>query len=121
MPKNIPAMTIAKEQPMPVRKRTLTFFQQRLTPALILAFVSIQNAYAQAFGGGMGQAICSFKNSPVPAIVAAVSIISIAVLLILNEGKGLGSWVVKVIVGVALITSIGSIITILVPGGSLGC
>ena len=94
---------------------------RRIIQAFALATVSVQNAYAQSFGSGMGNAICQFKNSPVPAIIAAVAIIAIAILLILNEGKGLGSWVVKVIIGVAVIASIGSVVTILVPNSSLGC
>lgn len=96
-------------------------FPRRVIQALALATVSVQNAYAQSFGSGMGNAICSFKNSSIPAIIAAVAIIAIAILLILNEGKGLGSWVVKVIIGVAVIASIGSVVTILVPNSSLGC
>lgn len=100
------------------RNRSLS---RRVIQALSLATVSVQNAYAQTFGADMGNVICQFKNSPVPAIIAAVAIITIAVLLILNEGKGLGSWVVKVIIGVAIIVSIGSIVTLVVPNSSLGC
>ncbi|MEY2152276.1 hypothetical protein AB7849_15330 [Rhodanobacter sp. 115] len=97
------------------------YLTRRLAPAVALATISIDNAYAQSFGTGMGGAICAFKNSPMPTIIAAVAIIAIAVMLILNEGKGLGSWVVKVIIGVGIIASIGSIVTILVPNGTLGC
>lgn len=97
------------------------YLSRRLAPALALAIMSIQNAYAQSFGGGMGNAVCRFVTSPVIAIIAAIAIIVVAIMLVLGEGKGLGSRVVQIIVGIAVIASIGTIVGWVVPSASLGC
>lgn len=94
---------------------------RRAAAAFLLLMVSVEQATAQVLASNMGTAICKFKDSGIVPIIAAVAIIAIAVMLILNEGKGLGGWVVRIIIGVAIILEIGVVVTWLVPSGTLGC
>lgn len=72
-------------------------------------------------GSGMGNGICRFIQSPIIAIVAAIAILAVAFMLILNEGKGLGGWVVRIVIGIAIIMSIGTVIGWLGLTQSIGC
>lgn len=100
--------------------RTFTRFMVGTALALI-ASASQAQMVGSDIGAGLMQGVCNFVHSPIIAFVAAAAIIIVAVLLILNEGKGLGSFVVRIAIGIAVIMSIGTILGWLGLTSAMGC
>lgn len=101
--------------------RRFTRFMVGAALALVAGASQAQSFNGGNIGGGLLQSICQFTHSPIIAFVAAAAIIIVAVLLILNEGKGLGSFVVRIAIGIAVILSLGTILGWLGLTSAIGC
>jgi len=72
-----------------------------------------------SLGGGMWDAICEFLKSPIVTVVAAIALISLIVLWMLDESRGFVSTLLKIGIGAAIILNIATVLSLLqlpVPG-----
>ena len=88
---------------------------------LLLMSAAVYAQDVNSIGSGLMQSVCSFLSSPIIVIVFVVAIVGLVVLLVLGEGKGLGSRVVQIVIGAAVLSGMGSIIHILVQNGTMTC
>jgi len=63
-------------------------------------------------GGGLIDAICGFIGSPIVLAVAAVALITLIVLWIMDEARGFMGSLLKIGIGVAVILNVGTILTV---------
>ncbi|TAN03139.1 MAG: hypothetical protein EPN36_14170 [Rhodanobacteraceae bacterium] len=91
------------------------------TALALIATASQAQAFGSNIGAGLMQGLCNFTHSPIIAFAAAAAIIIVAFLLIMNEGKGLGGFVVRIAIGIAIVLSIGTILGWLGLTTAIGC
>ena len=92
---------------------------------LVLGFAGAAAAQAggslDALGGGMWDAVCEFTRSKIVAGIAAVALITLIVLWMLDEARGFISTLLKIGIGIAIILNIATILQLLGLQGVINC
>ncbi|HEU0197438.1 MAG TPA: hypothetical protein VFQ88_09530 [Nevskiaceae bacterium] len=87
----------------------------------LAAFSTSALAQDAELGGTLLEKTCAAITSPLMLFVFVIAILGCVVLLVLNEGKGLGSRVVQIALGAAIVLGIGTIVGILGLNGDGSC
>ncbi|MBT9137102.1 MAG: hypothetical protein DDT34_02189 [Firmicutes bacterium] len=62
-----------------------------------------------ALGGGFINAICQFIDSPIVVGLAAVALVALLILWMMDEARGFMGSLLKIAIGVAVILNIGTV------------
>jgi len=74
-----------------------------------------------ALGGGLWFAVCEFTNSPIVAAVAAVALVTVVILFMLDEARGFVSTLLKIGIGVAIILNIVTVLQLIGLENVINC
>ena len=72
-------------------------------------------------GSGLVSGICSFITSPIIIFVCAAAIIGVGIMFLLGETKGVMKDVIRVAIGIAIITGVGALCNAFGLSNTLNC